>query len=451
MATIDGIALRKETMLSQAVEPGRVNHVRFSIRAGKLGEFRFTPLTTDGQVDLLRCWISSERGEVLALLPPASIAANLPGGASRMGKDGSVLFPSRSGLNTSVPTSIQYNPPTPIDLAATPPPPFWEVTLVFALVFAASFSLPRWVGRSAAGQSAWTCRSLAGRAFTRGRDPSHRRHNFRGGLLLPGDLLWKKLHLPRQRCATPLRAQSDRAGGARRPRRKSRGERHGIDALLVSACFDDPASGDLSGRRITAVESLHLVRCAAVGAMHVDDARGSAALAGCRDRWGGLGLGFEVPPRESALCFRRWAAGPHLVTESSGRAAHHAFRAVYRVLCFSLLSSGILCALLRALDSVAVARGRPCDDAPSRGGLGGVAPLRQLVAIQQRHGQGIDGLPPLPQCHGRVGDSWRALGPFGESHPAWSFHLGERALRAPRRAFVADLHRRPGQGADGLR
>jgi hypothetical protein len=141
MATVDGIALRKETMLSQPVEPGKVNHVRFAIRAGKLGEFRFTPLTSDGQVDLLRCWISSESGEVIALLPPASIAANLPGGASRINKDGSVRFPSR--LKNAVPTSIQYNPPTPIDLAATTPPPFWEVALLFVLVFVGSFNLQR--------------------------------------------------------------------------------------------------------------------------------------------------------------------------------------------------------------------------------------------------------------------------------------------------------------------
>ena len=53
---------------SQPIVAGEINHVCFIIRAGKLSKFLLTPLTTEGHVDLLRCWMQTESGEVAAVL-----------------------------------------------------------------------------------------------------------------------------------------------------------------------------------------------------------------------------------------------------------------------------------------------------------------------------------------------------------------------------------------------
>ncbi len=143
---IDGTGLRKETAQSQTITGGEVNHVCFVIRAGKLSKFLLTPLTTEGHVDLLRCWMTTENGDLAATLTPASLARALPG-AMPVDASGAVRLPSRLG---SVTTGLEFKPEPPIDLALTPPPPFWQIGLVFVLVLVAGLFLPQ-----AATRIAW--------------------------------------------------------------------------------------------------------------------------------------------------------------------------------------------------------------------------------------------------------------------------------------------------------
>ncbi len=136
---IDGTGLRKEYAQSQAIEGGKINHVCFILRAGKLSKFLLTPLTTEGEVDLIRCWMETESGELAADLTPASLAQVVPG-IRPDPATGAVRLPSRLG---SVTTGLEVKPEPPIDLAATPPPPAWQIIFVFLAVVAAGMVLPQ--------------------------------------------------------------------------------------------------------------------------------------------------------------------------------------------------------------------------------------------------------------------------------------------------------------------
>lgn len=142
---IDGTGLRKEHAQSQAIEAGKINHVCFIIRPGKLSKFLLTPLTTEGQVDLIRVWMETESGELAADLTPASLAASLPG-VTPVDASGAVRLPSRLG---SVTTGLEVKPEPPIDLAATPPPPAWQIVIIFVVVTAAGVFLPQVASRVA--------------------------------------------------------------------------------------------------------------------------------------------------------------------------------------------------------------------------------------------------------------------------------------------------------------
>lgn len=142
---MDGTGLRKEQAQSQPMKGGELNHVCFIIRAGKLGKFLLTPLTTEGQVDFLRCWMVTESGEVAAVLSPASLTTSVP----RMllaDAGGAVRLLSRVGSAT---TDLEYKPEPPIDLALTPPPPAWQIAVVFLGTLLAGIFLPRLATRVA--------------------------------------------------------------------------------------------------------------------------------------------------------------------------------------------------------------------------------------------------------------------------------------------------------------
>ncbi|MDR3404301.1 MAG: hypothetical protein P4L99_17515 [Chthoniobacter sp.] len=143
VTNIDGTGLRKELMMSQPVKAGMVNHVRFTLRAGKLCAFILTPLNTeghgDGTVDLLRCWMTTEKGELVAILRPSSIA-DARTGAMPLGEDGAIRLPARVG---EINTGLDFKPEPPIDLALTQPPPVWQFLVVFVLTLTVALVLPR--------------------------------------------------------------------------------------------------------------------------------------------------------------------------------------------------------------------------------------------------------------------------------------------------------------------
>ena len=140
LANVDGTGLRLEkTIAFQPVKAGEVNHLRFTIPAGKLCAYVFTPLAGDGDVDVLRCWLTAESGELVAVLPPPSIAASIPG-AHFLRESGGVRLPGKVGAST---TGISQDLNPPIELGLTPPPAVWQIALVFGGTLLVTFGLMR--------------------------------------------------------------------------------------------------------------------------------------------------------------------------------------------------------------------------------------------------------------------------------------------------------------------
>ncbi len=137
LADVDGTGLRKEKEIAQPIKAGEVNHVRFAIPVGKLCAFIFTPLAGEGQVDFLRCWLTTERGELVAVLPPTSLAASLPE-ARLLPASGGVRLPGRVGETL---TGLRQDPLPALDLALTPPPPPWQIVLIFAVALGVALAL----------------------------------------------------------------------------------------------------------------------------------------------------------------------------------------------------------------------------------------------------------------------------------------------------------------------
>jgi hypothetical protein len=142
LADLDGTGLRLEKTMHQPIKAGELNHVRFTLTAGKLCAFTFTPLAGDGEVDVYRCWFSGSDGEVVAMLPLSGVAAAFP--QAHILKDG-VRLPGRVGPNTFTGITKTLNPP--IDLAITLPPPMWQVVLVFLGTLCAALAASRLAGR----------------------------------------------------------------------------------------------------------------------------------------------------------------------------------------------------------------------------------------------------------------------------------------------------------------
>ena len=157
LANVDGVGLRLEKTIFQPIKAGEQNLVRFTIPAGKLCAFVFTPLAGDGDVDVLRCWLTSESGELVAELPPPSIAASIPG-ARFLRESGGVRLHGRMDGRT---TGISQDLTPPIDLALTPPPPDWQIVLVFGGTLLAAFGLLRLAGRLTTWRS-WVATVLRG-------------------------------------------------------------------------------------------------------------------------------------------------------------------------------------------------------------------------------------------------------------------------------------------------
>ncbi len=125
---VDGTGLHKGKLLSMPVEAGRVSHVRFVIPAGKLCGFILTGLDRPGEVQIQKCWITTQSGEVAAVLSPARMQSALAG-AGTIESDGSLRVRARVGEELK---GLHFTPDPPIDLATEPPPPLWQIALVFA-------------------------------------------------------------------------------------------------------------------------------------------------------------------------------------------------------------------------------------------------------------------------------------------------------------------------------
>jgi hypothetical protein len=142
LADVDGAGLHKERTMSQPVRAGEMTRVRFQIPAGKLSAFVFSPLVADGEVDVMRCWLTTDNGNVVALVSPESLAASFPA-ALRLG-NGAIRLPGRMGETI---TALRFDPKPPLDLGFTPPPPAWQLTLVFLGTVIAVLALSQGVAK----------------------------------------------------------------------------------------------------------------------------------------------------------------------------------------------------------------------------------------------------------------------------------------------------------------
>jgi hypothetical protein len=154
---VDGTGLHKGKLLSQPVEGGnRVNDVQFRIPAGKLCAFVLTALDRPGEVELLECSITTQSGEVAATISPRTIAESVKG-ASLNPADGSVHFRTEGG---DASTGFHYTPMPPLELSNEPPPPDWQIVLVFVAT---------WIGGVLASTALVSRREKLGRAVSAAR------------------------------------------------------------------------------------------------------------------------------------------------------------------------------------------------------------------------------------------------------------------------------------------
>ncbi|HEV7867711.1 MAG TPA: hypothetical protein VGO90_08520 [Chthoniobacteraceae bacterium] len=159
LANIDGAGLRNARTISPSMRAGEVNRVHFEIPAGQLYAFAFTPLAAEGEVEVLRCWLSTESGEVAAVLSPAMLAGASPG--VRQLSRGGVRVPGMVGTAATV---LHFKPTPLIDLTTMPPRPLWQLLLVFAGSLLAVVGFNRLVNRPR-----WRTLAASALARTRGQ------------------------------------------------------------------------------------------------------------------------------------------------------------------------------------------------------------------------------------------------------------------------------------------
>ena len=267
--------------------------------------------------------------------------------------------------------------------------------------------------------------------------------------LLPRDLLRPKPRLAEQRRDLSLHWFPHASRRACRPGRESKIRRHRRDALGPSAVFHRRAPRHFPRPRTPALEPRKLLRRAAPRPGPVHDRR-PAALDSTRRRWRGLGVGREVRPRENPLRLRDRPARPR-----GGRAARHRGGAgglggVHGLLRLPLQSRRDLQPQLRAVDSAGLARNRARRGLARRRAVERAAPRGELDGAEQRHREGSQHAhrraqrdrrsrprPPARKLDGAGAEARR-----GRRRPAH--------FRAPQRAVLAGLSRRPEPLMDGL-
>lgn len=128
VAGVDHIDIHKATRISQPVEGGnRQNHLQFSIPTGRLHGFSLNLLDKPAEVELQQCWITDQAGELLLHVPLADLLPSLQGHGARLTENGLRFQTVANGALAG----LRYVPSLPIELAVEPPPPFWEIVVVF--------------------------------------------------------------------------------------------------------------------------------------------------------------------------------------------------------------------------------------------------------------------------------------------------------------------------------
>lgn len=138
VANVDGIGLRKERTIYQPLKGGEINGVRFSVPAGRLESFIFTPLAGEGEVEILRCGFITTWGKVLAVISPRALLASNP--HVQLSGPESVRVPGKVGDAT---VGLAFDPKPALDLGVLPESSRLGTGIVFGVTFFAGLLLAR--------------------------------------------------------------------------------------------------------------------------------------------------------------------------------------------------------------------------------------------------------------------------------------------------------------------
>lgn len=139
---VDGMGVHKRFRLTEPVEGGnRLNHLQFRIAAGRLRDFTLTGLDRAAEMEIQKCWITTEQGDVVAVLPPASMQTSIQG--ARPGSvEGAVRFQTKIG---DALTGLEFRADPPIDLTIESPPPLGEIATVFLVTLVVGVLVSSWL------------------------------------------------------------------------------------------------------------------------------------------------------------------------------------------------------------------------------------------------------------------------------------------------------------------
>lgn len=164
---VDGAGIKYGRTEPVKVPGGRApTHVQFTMPAGKLNAMLLVPRAEEGKAYLLRCWLSSESGGLITELPLAVIAKANPRYAAML-PNGILIFHSQPQADDN---GLSFHPEPSIELGVVPPPPIWQVILVFVVSLAISLALSlafgervvaaRWIARISEWAVAHPARAL---------------------------------------------------------------------------------------------------------------------------------------------------------------------------------------------------------------------------------------------------------------------------------------------------
>jgi len=132
-----------ETFSQPVVGGGRLNHIQFRIPTGRLYGFLFKGLDRPGTVEIQKSWITNASGEVAAIISPASMQSSIkdvrPGSVA-----GSVRYQVKPG---DVLSGLSFKLKSPLDLTLEPPPPMWQIAVVFLATLSAGILLSSYLVR----------------------------------------------------------------------------------------------------------------------------------------------------------------------------------------------------------------------------------------------------------------------------------------------------------------
>jgi len=139
---VDGSGFREGYAEPQRVQGTAITHLRFQMPPGKLAALNFIPRVEEGEDYVLRCWVSTDIGDTLAVIPLESMARANPK-FSRPMPNGSLLFHSRPKDEMN---GLRFQLQPPLELAAEPTSPLWQVLVVFVLSLGGTLAFSLWLG-----------------------------------------------------------------------------------------------------------------------------------------------------------------------------------------------------------------------------------------------------------------------------------------------------------------